>query len=61
MQHICRFPGESADCSEVGYGEAMMNPETDTDKEFAVSFTELDVLELRRVVGEMLADHQQER
>jgi hypothetical protein len=39
-----------------------MNPETDTDKEFAVSFTELDVLELRRVVGEMLADHQhQER
>ena len=51
MQHICRFPGESADCSVVGYGEAMMNPETDTDKEFAVSFTELDVLELRRIVG----------
>jgi hypothetical protein len=40
----------------------MMNPETDTDKEFAVSFTELDVLELRRVVGGgILRGDQQER
>jgi hypothetical protein len=55
MRHICTYPQETADCSPVGFGRAMMNPTlTEGDDPLSpVPFTdrptELDLLEFRRV------------
>lgn len=55
LQHCCRHEGEAADCSPVGFGDAMMNPSLSGGGE---SFdpalandapTPLDLAEFRRV------------
>ena len=56
LQHVCRYQGEAADCSPVGYGPAVMNPSVyeqalpdGADAIPTTSFTTLDLLECNRV------------
>jgi hypothetical protein len=59
LHHVCRHPGEVADCSPVGFGVAVMNPRVSygdvldmSDSETGVAQdtpTDLDLAEWRRV------------
>lgn len=55
MAHVCKYAGETSDCSPIGFGDALMNPILGEDSDpltpirFTDSPTELDLMEFRRV------------
>lgn len=50
MSHVCHHPGETTDCSPVGYGTAMMNPQLTYpgQDQAQAEPTSLDLAEFRR-------------